>query len=176
MDGGSGYWISCAQIDPDCDYAVGMQRINTTRICLVVTLCGIAQFVVAAKSQSAPCPTGVGPTISNVEMRECYTREQLRVNKEADWLASSIAAALRREAASPDAGKDSVDSPKELRAAASGLDASQLSWRAYRDQYCRAVMSSWTFGSGAGTAFEECLFKVGEERVDEMRRDFDAVK
>jgi len=103
-------------------------------------------------------------------MRECYTREQARINKEADALAIHIAATLRKDAKEKDNGP--VVSNLLLKAALEVMN-SQATWRAYRDKHCRAVMYYYTTGSGAGTAYEECLFDLGTSRVKDLHRDFE---
>ena len=123
----------------------------------------------ASGQKNDPCPDG--PNVSNAEMRQCYTKAQTMENKKADDLAAHVAANLRGI------------TPKErafygpvivqcLEDAAKQLDASQLAWRTYRDQYCNAVASSYTTGSGAGTAMEECLYTTALARVRQLRLDF----
>ncbi|MGA9673521.1 MAG: lysozyme inhibitor LprI family protein, partial [Terracidiphilus sp.] len=68
-----------------------------------------------------------------------------------------------------------LDGPIVLQAlenAAKKLEDSQVSWRSYRDQYCDAVRLSFTTGSGAGTAMEECLYRTALARVRQLRLDF----
>jgi uncharacterized protein YecT (DUF1311 family) len=141
-----------------------MQRIVYKSILwsLVSAVCAFC-----ASGQQGPCPNL--PNASNVEMRECYTTEQARINKEADALAAHIAATFRKDA------KKEADGPvvsNALRKAAFEVTNSQATWRMYRDQHCRAVMYSYTTGSGAGRAYEECLFDLGTSRVKDLRRDF----
>lgn len=38
--------------------------------------------------------------------------------------------------------------------------------------YCSAIEFTLTIGSGAGTAYESCLFNVGQQRVYTLRVDF----
>jgi len=108
---------------------------------------------------------------SNREMRDCYSREQERANAEAETLANEIVAKLRESA------QDATNGPvvnAALRDAASKLLESQKSWTIYRDEHCHAVGSSWTTGSGAGAAYEACMFNLAQQRVEALRRDFDA--
>jgi len=93
---------------------------------------------------------------SNVEMRDCYSKQQARVNAEADLLANNITAQFRKLAQDPALGPNETDL---LRKAASAVTRSQETWKAYRDQHCRAVAYSWTSGTGSGTAYESCLDK-----------------
>jgi len=86
-----------------------------------------------------------------MEMRECYAREQARVNLETDSLASKIANEFRKEAQDPVAKGVATDT---LSKAAAAVTQSQKTWKDYRDQHCSAVEYSWTTGSGAGTAYE----------------------
>jgi uncharacterized protein YecT (DUF1311 family) len=106
---------------------------------------------------------------SNREMRECYAAEQARANAEADALANKIASEFRQEA--QDASNGAVVNDLVNRAATGVLD-SQKSWKRYRDQHCRAVELSWTTGSGAGTAYESCMFNLAEQRIQDLRNDF----
>jgi uncharacterized protein YecT (DUF1311 family) len=99
----------------------------------------------------------------------CYAHEQALVNAEADALATKIATAFRQESQNPDNG---AVSNELVRKAASAVLQSQESWRKYRDEYCSAIEFSWTTGSGAGTAYEACLFSLGQRRVQDLRVDF----
>lgn len=108
---------------------------------------------------------------SNKEMRDCYAREQQRSNENADTLVGEIASKLRESA--QDAGNGPVINVA-LQDAASKLLESQKMWRMYRDKHCEAVGSSWTTGSGAGTAYEECMFNLAQQRIKALRHDFDA--
>jgi len=119
----------------------------------------------SAQSKDDPC----GNEKSNVEMHLCYSKEQARVNAEADWVANEIVAKFRRDADNPMLGSGARS---ELQKAASAVAKSQRMWRAYRDQHCQAVMHSWAGGSGAGTAYESCMFNQGRMRVQELRSEF----
>jgi uncharacterized protein YecT (DUF1311 family) len=106
---------------------------------------------------------------SNAETQPCYAHEQVRVNAEADLLANKIADEFRKES------QDSSDGPvisQLMQKAASAVVQSQKSWKEYRDQHCNAVKFSFTTGSGAGTEHESCLFKLGQQRVQELRSYF----
>ena len=118
-----------------------------------------------AKSND-PCQSA----ISNAAMRECYYREQMRVNAEADSLAAKFAAGLRSDAQNP---RNGPVTNELLERAAAGIAQSQRTWKEYRDQYCMAIEYSWTTGSGAGTANEACLFNLGRQRVRELHSAFD---
>ena len=65
---------------------------------------------------------------SNAEMRDCYSKEQARVNAETDLLASSITARFRKLAHATALGPTETDL---LRKAASALTRSQETWKAY---------------------------------------------
>lgn len=106
---------------------------------------------------------------SNVEIRACYSKKQLRANRDADKLAKEIATDFRKEAGDFPTSKGISES---LRKAAAGVDSSQKLWREYRDQHCEAVADSWTSGSGAGAAYEKCLLQLGRERLLELRSSF----
>src|SRR5215470_19494917 len=107
---------------------------------------------------------------SNREMRDCYSTEQQRANGRADTLVAAIVSTLRESAQDASNGPVVNDA---LRDAASKLMKSQESWRIYRDEHCHAVGSSWTTGSGAGTAYEECMFNLAQQRIEALRHDFD---
>ena len=110
---------------------------------------------------------------SNREMRDCYGREQQRANAEVDSLVGKIFSNLRESA------QDAMNGPvinSALQDAASMLLKSQQNWRVYRDEHCHAVGSSWTTGSGAGTAYEECMFNLAQQRVEALRKDFEAYR
>ena len=102
-------------------------------------------------------------------MRTCYTKEQARINAEADAISREVAAKFRRDAEDPSYGPVVGT---ELRKAASAVTESQQMWVGYRDQHCHAVMYSYTTGSGGGTAYESCMFNLGRTRVQELRSDF----
>jgi len=148
-----------------------MRRIFFTLVllALISALCSICAW----GQKDDPCPSG--PNVSNAEMRVCYTRAQLIMNKRADDLAAVAAANLRDITA-----KEEVDyGPVVVRLledAAKKLDASQLAWRNYRDQYCNAIESSYTTGSGAGSAMEECLYKTAYARVRQLQFDFPSAR
>ncbi len=128
---------------------------------LVFAVCPIC-----ASGQHDPCPDG-----SNVEMRVCYTKAQTEMNKRADGLAARIAEDLR----TPSPRDLDFDSPaivKMLKDAAERIDTSQIRWRAYRDEYCNAVILGYTTGSGAGTAYERCMYSTAAARVQELLYDF----
>ena len=116
-----------------------------------------------------PC----GDKNSNVEMRACYAKEQARVNADTDLLASNITARFRKLAQDPALGSNESEL---LRKAASAVTRSQETWKVYRDQHCRAVAYSWTTGTGSGTAYESCLFRLGQARLEELRSAFNLPK
>jgi uncharacterized protein YecT (DUF1311 family) len=104
-----------------------------------------------------------------IETRECYTREQTRVNTEADKLATGLAADMRKQAGDAALGAAASDL---LRKGAAAVLQSQTTWKAYRDQHCQAVAFSFTTGSGAGTAHESCLLQLAQARVNELKLAF----
>jgi uncharacterized protein YecT (DUF1311 family) len=142
-----------------------MKAIAAAAIVLLGFACFFALTSAHAKSAD-PCQN----KRSSVEERECYAREQARINAEADSLATKIAAAFRKDA--QDHPDDGAVVQELTRKAASAVLQSQKSWRDYRDQYCRAVEFSYTTGSIAGTAYESCMFQLGQQRVHELRLDF----
>ena len=134
----------------------------------VVTLC-VLTFVVgvsARQESDDPCYK----RSSNVEMRECYRKEQVRVSAQAESLTNKIADKFRKDAQDP---KFEGPVAEALRKAASSVIQSQKTWRAYRDQHCKAVAYSFTNGTGAGTAYESCLLQLGQERLRELQTAFE---
>lgn len=138
-----------------------ISKLIFTAICITAVPCSAQKF--------NPCPDG--PNVSNVEMRECYTKAQTAMNKAADDLVMRITAGMRATA------------PKEkeeygpvildlIEKGAKTLQHSQVSWREYRDQYCESIRLSYTTGSGAGTAWEECYFTLASARVQQLKKDF----
>ena len=131
-----------------------------------VTMSAILFAVTSTAQDHDPCKDKE----SNADMRDCYWKEQLRVNREADSLAHDIEIRLR---------KNAEDTPQQEKIvadlvlkAAKSLARSQGTWRSYRDQHCEAVMNSWTTGSGAGTAYEACMYQIGKGRLQALRSDF----
>lgn len=121
----------------------------------------------AGSTATDPCEKEV----SNMDLRICYSKEQRRINARADSLASAFSSRLRKDAADYDARGDNVVADL-LRKTARELSRSQQSWKAYRDQQCKAVAYSYTTGSGAGTAYEACMFQLGQDRVRELQDSF----
>ena len=104
---------------------------------------------------------------SNVETRQCYTREQEKATRQVDELAREIASDFRKT--------DPLLGPVvagELRKAANTVAKSQNSWAVYRKQHCDAIAFSYTTGSGAGTAHEQCMYRLARHRIAELRADF----
>jgi uncharacterized protein YecT (DUF1311 family) len=142
-----------------------MQSLKYLSTLVVTALLFLNVHSAEANHSDDPCQ-GKG---SNREMRECYATEQARINGKADALVEKIAADLLKDAKDPLHGASESDA---LRRAAATLGSSQQSWRMYRDQHCKAVEYGWTNGSGAGTAYDACMFALGEDRVHQLRSDF----
>ena len=70
----------------------------------LLALGGFVPSILCARSND-PCESRG----SNLEMRECYTNEQRRVNAEADSLVKKIAADFRKEAQDPTDGQAAID-------------------------------------------------------------------
>jgi uncharacterized protein YecT (DUF1311 family) len=104
-------------------------------------------------------------------MRECYSTEKARVNAELDSLIAEIASKFRRDAGEF-AGRGDTPVAASLNRAASKVEQSQESWKAYRDQYCDAILESYTTGTGGGTAHEQCEFRLGQARLKDLQRSF----
>ncbi len=110
-------------------------------------------------------------TMSNAERRECYAREKARVNQELDSLVADLTAEFNRDAAN--FAKEANSTVAEcMKKAASKLNQSQKTWKAYREQHCEAIVEYYTTGSGAGTAYEECEYRLAEERMKELKTSF----
>jgi uncharacterized protein YecT (DUF1311 family) len=117
------------------------------------------------KAAHDPCRTKQ----SNFDMRECYTKEHAKVDSQLDSYLRKISAAMRKDVHK----NPSWTVPNEiLLKSASRVEASQKSWNAYRDDLCTSVEYSYTTGSGAGTAYEECMFHLGQARLQELHRYF----
>jgi uncharacterized protein YecT (DUF1311 family) len=143
-----------------------MKTIATTAV-IALTLFSFVGSSLASAETGDPC----SDKNSNMETRECCAKEQARVNLEADSLANQIAADFRKGAQYPAMVGVVADL---LRKTASAVTQSQKTWKAYRDQRCRAVEYAWTTGSGAGTAYETCMFELGRARLRELRSAFDS--
>lgn len=137
---------------------------RTSAVLLLMICIALPQVRNSTKSDEDPC----AKKTSNFEFRECYAREQVTANSETDRLTDKIAGEYKRVAK----GEDKETAELAARAA-SGLALSQITWKTYRDQYCNAVRDSWTSGSGAGIAYEYCLFQLGRARAKQLRDDFD---
>jgi uncharacterized protein YecT (DUF1311 family) len=93
------------------------------------------------------------------------------MNKKTDEIAARIAYNLRT--ISPrEKALSSSEIIQMLRDAAQKIDSSQAQWKAYRDDYCDAIALSYTTGSGAGTAYERCLYSTAATRVHQLLDDF----
>lgn len=133
---------------------------------ILLAFCLLSQSALAVnKSAHDPCRTKQ----SNVDMRECYAKQHAQVDAQLNSYVGKIATALA-EATHKHQGSSVPDDI--LRKAASGVAESQKSWNIYRDDYCISVEDSYTTGSGAGTAYEECMFHLGQARLQELHRYF----
>jgi uncharacterized protein YecT (DUF1311 family) len=109
--------------------------------------------------------------MSNAGMRLCYTKAENQMNKRADEVAARFAEKL--STISPkEKALDSPETVKMLEDAAQKIDISQTRWRAYRNDYCNAIALSYTTGSGAGTAYESCLYTTAAARVHQLLEDY----
>ena len=132
---------------------------------MVAVLCVMPTGLRAQAEDPDPCRNKE----TAIDTRECYTREQTRINAEADRLANSIAADMRKQAGDPVMDRAAGDL---LRKGASAVLQSQGTWRSYRDQHCRAVAFSFTTGSGAGSAQESCRLQLAQARIKELNLAF----
>jgi uncharacterized protein YecT (DUF1311 family) len=129
-----------------------------------------AFLLVAAASvaQSDPCAR---QDYSNVEMKDCYSKENPKVNAQIDSLVARITADFRRDAKQYGGNGDYVIAQCLLKAA-SKVERSQASWRKYREAHCSAIDDSYTTGTGHWIAHEECELRLGKERLKELRTSF----
>jgi len=141
-------------------------RPMVSKLILWSLLSGVCPFY--ASGQQDPCPDG--PNASNAERRQCYTKAQIPMNNKADEIAARIAGYLRTISRKEQA-LDSPETVKMLKDAAQKIDSSQAHWRSYRDDYCNAIALSYTTGSGAGTAYERCLYTTAAARVHQLLED-----
>ncbi len=143
-----------------------MRRI-VSKLILWSLLSAVCPFY--ASGQKDPCPDG--PNVSNAEMRGCYTKAQIQMNKKADEIAARIAGRLHTISPKEKA-RDSPEIVQMLEDAAQKIVSSQTQWRAYRDNYCNAIALSYTTGSGAGTEYEHCLYSTAAARMQQLLGDF----
>jgi uncharacterized protein YecT (DUF1311 family) len=137
----------------------------------IMAFATLALFFVNPAAATSPSDDPCGSKDSNRDMRECYAKEQTRVNAETDSLAGDITTELRKDVKEYESSHDSVVADL-LRKAAAAVTQSQKTWKAYRDLHCSAVEYSWTTGSGAGTAYEAFMFALGQARLRELRTSF----
>ena len=135
----------------------------------IVSVVAVTCVTPAALQAQANGPDPCRNKETAIDTRECYTREQARVNAEVDRLANALAADMRKQASDPLMGAAASDL---LRKGAAAVAQSQGTWRTYRDQHCRAVAFSWTTGSGAGTAQESCRLQLAHARIKELNESF----
>lgn len=133
---------------------------------LMVLLGNGGSLLFAGVSQDGPCPAG-----TKAEERACFAQQQAHMNQEVDALSARIAAKLLAEAAGAGNGS-SPDVASSLRTAAQEVTKSQTAWKAYRDQYCHAVMHSFPSGVGAEAAYDACLYDLAASRLKALRTYF----
>jgi uncharacterized protein YecT (DUF1311 family) len=107
--------------------------------------------------------------LANAERRLCYSKALQKLNLEVELTVKDFISQFRA------GGTDRRDSPvaaDEYRKAATAMMSAQQLWKKYREQHCQAVAHSYTTGSGAGTAYEACRFRVTQERLAELRNAF----
>ncbi|HET9791183.1 MAG TPA: lysozyme inhibitor LprI family protein [Candidatus Angelobacter sp.] len=143
-----------------------MIKMMAATVCASFVLSGY--FAIASDKGSTKDPCGT-KDYSNVELRHCYAKEQSRVNTEVDELAKGMAADFRRDAKEEISGNGISEA---LRKAAVELLQSQNAWKASRDHLCNAVAYSYTTGSGAGTAYQKCMYELGRSRQRELEAAF----
>ena len=107
--------------------------------------------------------------LANAERRLCYSKALQKLNLEVELTVKDFISQFRA------GGADRRDSPvaaDEYRRTATAMMSAQRLWKKYREQHCQAVAHSYTTGSGAGTAYEACRFRVTQERLAELRNAF----
>jgi len=144
-----------------------MIKLMTSTAFATFVLCG---FFAVASDRGSTQNACDNKNFSNVELRQCYTKPQSRVNAEVDERAEEMAADFRREAKDENYGNGVISD--ELRKAASEVLQSQRAWKAYRDHLCNAVAHNYTTGSGAGAAYEKCMYELGRAHQRELEAAF----
>jgi uncharacterized protein YecT (DUF1311 family) len=144
-----------------------MIKLIAVTVCATFVLCGFVALASDKGSTKDPC---AGKDYSNSELRQCYTKAQSRVNAEVDERAEEMAADFRHEAKDEIYGNGVIS--EELRKAASEVLKSQRAWKAYRDHLCNAVAHNYTTGSGAGAAYEKCMYELGRAHQGELEAAF----
>jgi uncharacterized protein YecT (DUF1311 family) len=145
-----------------------MIKMIAMSVCATFVLCGLFALASDKGSTQDPC---ADKDYSNSELRQCYSKEQSRVNAEADELAKEMAADFRHAAKDKELGNSHI-SESLLRKAALEVLQSQNAWKASRDHLCNALFYSYTTGSGAGTAYEKCMYSLGRSRQRELEASF----
>jgi uncharacterized protein YecT (DUF1311 family) len=138
----------------------------SVELAMLLASCVLGQPALAVNKRARdPCRT----KRSNVDMRECYTTEHAKIDAQLKLYTGKIATALAEAIRKHQTWTVANDI---LGKTASGVAESEKSWKIYRDDYCTSVQDSYTTGSGAGTAYEECMFHLGQARLRELHRYF----
>jgi uncharacterized protein YecT (DUF1311 family) len=133
-------------------------------IAAIATILIYSGMIAPLRAESNPCHN---EDFGNAQVRECYSKENVRIDVEVETLASKIASRFIKDAREED---DVIGGC--LRRAASEVTQSQRSWKKYREQHCTAIFEAYTTGSGAETGYEACKFRLGQERLKELRAAF----
>jgi len=107
--------------------------------------------------------------LANAERRLCYSKALQKLNSKVELTVKDFISQFRVGAA--DRSESPVAAGEYLKAAATMVSSQRL-WKKYREQHCQAVAHSYTTGSGAGTAYEACRFRVTQERLVELHNAF----
>jgi uncharacterized protein YecT (DUF1311 family) len=107
---------------------------------------------------------------SNLNARLCYEKLQGSATRQTDGLVRKIAAGLRKNE-SADSKHGTTSTNVEQRAAKEVID-SQATWKVYREQVCQALADSYGAGSGAGTAYEACRYRLAKQRLQDLHSAF----
>lgn len=113
-----------------------------------------------------PCGGG---GLANAERRICYSKADSKLSAEVEFIVKDWTAQFRRDAADR---TESTVAADEFQKAAVAMISSQRLWKRYRQQHCNAVAHSWTTGSGAGTAYAACRYRLARERLAELKAAF----
>ena len=109
---------------------------------------------------------------SSTDIRTCYAAEKKKVDDQLESAVKAIVAELEK-----DAKDEVVRNPANaqlLRRTTLKLTKAGETWKLYRNEYCSAVMESFTGALGGRTAYERCAFQLSDQKLLELRKTFSA--
>jgi uncharacterized protein YecT (DUF1311 family) len=119
----------------------------------------IPLFLAAAIFSLSACATDENIDCDNAkntyEMNYCAGKEREIVEKK---LATYLAKAKEEYAAEANV--------------ITALEASQVSWIAYRDSYCDSIYEIWSEGSIRGMMYSECIARLNQQRIHNIWEDY----